>query len=147
MNRTNALAVAVLLSLSYLPTTCFAQEAPYTEGNVWGITLVRVKPGMLDDYLKNLISGWKRENEQAKKEGLVLSYKVISTSAANKEDWDLMLVVEFKNMAALDEADAKFRGIATKLLGTEEELKKGVHARAEVREIIGDKLGRELILK
>ncbi len=146
MNRTNALAVAVLLSLSYLPTTCLAQEAPYTEGGVWNITLVKVKPGMLDDYLKNLIGEWKKENEQAKKEGLVLSYKVISAAAANKEDWNLMLMVEFKNMAALDEADAKFRAIASKL-ATEEELKKGVHSRAEVREIIGDKLGRELILK
>ncbi len=146
MGRRNALAAAVLLSLFCLPTTFFAQEAPYTEGNVWNITLVRVKPGMLDDYLKNLIGQWKKENEQAKKEGLVLSYKVVSAPAANKDDWNLMLVVEFKNMAALDEADAKFRAIASKL-ATEEELKKGVHARAEVREIIGDKLGRELILK
>jgi hypothetical protein len=146
MSRRNALAFAALLSLFCLASTCLAQEAPYTEGNVWGITLVRVKPGMLDDYLKNLIGAWKKENEQAKKEGLVLSYKVIGAPAANKDDWNLMLMVEFKNMAALDEADAKFRAIASKL-ATEEEQKKGVHARAEVREIIGDKLGRELVLK
>lgn len=146
MNWRNALAVAVLLSLFYLPTACFAQEAPYTEGSVWDITFVRVNPGMLDDYLKNLIGEWKKENEQARKEGLVLSYKIVSASAATRDDWNLMLIVEFKNMAALDEADAKFRAIASKR-ATEEELKKGVHARAEVREIIGGKLGRELILK
>jgi hypothetical protein len=146
MNRRNALAVAVLLSLFYLPTICFAQEAPYTQGTIWNITFVRVKAGMLDDYLKNLIGAWKKQNEQAKKEGLILSYKVIEAAAANKDDWDLMLVVEFKNLATLDEADAKFRAIASKL-ATEEEQKKGVHARAEIREIIGGKLGRELILK
>ena len=146
MDRRNALAVAVLLSLFSLASSCLAQEAPYTEGSVWGITLVRVKPGMLDDYLKNLISEWKKENEQAKKEGLILSYKVISAPAANKDDWSLMLMVEFKNMAALDQADARFRAIGSKL-STEEALKKGVQARAEVREIIGNKLGRELILK
>ncbi len=146
MSRRNALAVAVLLPLFCLANNSFAQEAPYTQGSVWGITLVRVKPGMLDDYLKNLIGEWKKENEQAKKEGLVLSYKVISAPAANKDDWNLMLIVEFKNMAALDEADAKFRAIGSKL-STEAELKKGVQARAEIRQIIGDKLGRELILK
>jgi len=146
MNCRNALAVVVLLSLLCLASACFAQEAPYTQGSVWGITLVKVKPGMLDDYLKNLIGAWKKQNEQAKKEGLVLSYKVISAPAANRDDWNLMLMVEYKNMAALDEADAKFRAILPKL-STEEEQKKGVRARAEIREIIGDKLGRELVLK
>ncbi len=146
MNRRNALAVAVLLSLFCLASNSFAQQAPYTQGSVWGITFVKVKPGMLDDYLKNLIGDWKKENEQAKKEGLILSYKVIEAPAANKNDWNLMLIVEFKNMAALDEADAKFRAIGSKL-ATEEQMKKGVQTRAEIREIIGGKLGRELILK
>ncbi len=146
MKLRNALAVAVLLFLFCLASSSFAQEAPYTQGSVWSITLVKVKPGMLDDYLKNLIGLQKKAMEQAKKEGLVLSYKVISASAANKDDWNLMLMTEYKNMAALDEVDAKFRAILPKLV-REEEQKKGVQARAEMREIIGDKLGRELILK
>ena len=146
MKLRNALAVAVLLFLFCLASSSFAQEAPYTQGSVWSITLVKVKPGMLDDYLKNLIGLQKKVTEQAMKEGLVLSYKVIEAPAANRDDWNLMLMVEYKNMAALDEADAKFRAILPKL-AREEEQKKGVQARAEMREIIGDKLGRELILK
>ena len=144
MNRRNALGIAVLVSIFSLASSCLAQEAPYTQGSVWSISLIRVKPGMLDDYLKNLIDLWKKGNEQAKKEGLVLSYKVISAPAANRDDWNLMLMVEFKNMAALDETDAKFRAIGSKLFSQEQQ-KKQVQARAEIREIIGVKLGRELL--
>ncbi len=146
MKPRNAFALVALLSLFCLAGSALAQEAPYTQGTVWNITLVRVKPGMLDDYLKNLIGQWKKENEQAKKDGLILSYKVIEAPAANKDDCNLLLMVEFKNMAALDEADAKFRAIGSKLFSQEQQ-RKEVQARAEIREILGAKLGRELILK
>ena len=139
MNRRNALGIAVLVSIFSLASSCLAQEAPYTQGSVWSITLVKVKPGMLDDYLKNLIGLWKKENEQAKKDGLVLSYKVINAPAANRDDWNLMLMVEFKNMAALDETDAKFRAINLKLFSQEQQ-KKQVQARAEIREITASNL-------
>ena len=146
MNRRNALGIAVLVSIFSLASSSLAQEAPYTEGSVWAISLIRVKTGMFDDYVKTLNDQTKKVYEQAKKEGLVLSYKVISAPAANRDDWNLMLMVEFKNMAALDETDAKFRAINLKLFSQEQQ-KKQVQARAEIREIIGDKLGRELILK
>ena len=35
-------------------TATGASTAPYTEGSVWEITMVHVKPGMGDDYLKGL---------------------------------------------------------------------------------------------
>jgi len=36
-----------------IPASAGAQsDAPYTEGPVWTITMVKAKPGMTDDYLK-----------------------------------------------------------------------------------------------
>jgi hypothetical protein len=136
----------MLLSLLCLASAAFAQEAPYTEGTVWSISFVKVEPGRGDDYIKNLSGMWRRVNGEAIKEGLVLSYKVIGAPAANTSDWDLMLLVEFKNMAALDGAEAKFRAIVNKL-ASEEEVETGVETRAKIREIVGEKLGRELHFK
>ncbi len=58
-----------------------------------------------------------------------------------------MLVVEYKNMAALDEIGEKFQAIVTKIFGSEDQRKAGVVKRSELREILGGKLVRELILK
>ena len=38
-----------------MASLCSAQsDAPYTEGPVWNITMVKAKPGMGDEYLKSL---------------------------------------------------------------------------------------------
>jgi hypothetical protein len=38
--------------------------APYTEGGVWQITMVKTKPGMSDDYLKALAKIFKSTNDE-----------------------------------------------------------------------------------
>ena len=147
MKHLSVLFLAGLLMLICIPVMIIAQPAPYIEGSVWDVELIKVKPGMGDEYLHSLASTWKAENEEAKKQCLILSYKILSGSAANETDWDLMLMVEFKNMASLDNVDEKFRAIETKIFGTEEQMKNLMVKRIEVREIFGDKLLRELILK
>jgi len=147
MKRTNIPFLTVLLLLLCLPAVSIAQELPYKEGTVWAISFVRTKPGLQSDYLKNLAAEWRKVNEEAKKEGLVLSYKILAGDAANKDDWNLMLIVEFKNMAALDGIGEKFQAITAKAVGSEEQQKAGVVKRSEWREILGGKLVRELILK
>ena len=59
---------------------------------------MRVKPGGDEAYIKFLATQWKALNEAGKKDGLVLSYHVIQSAAANKEDWDMMLVTEYKKV-------------------------------------------------
>ena len=96
---TGVLAAALLVSVS-LPARSHSQGLPYTEGSVWSVGFVKTKPGMGKEYLKNLAANWRAMNEAAKKEGLVISYKVLQGAAANPEDWDIMLLIEYKNMAA-----------------------------------------------
>jgi len=147
MKHLSFFCLAGLLLFICLPATSTAQQAPYTEGSVWGITLVRVKSGMGDDYLRSLASAWKTRNEALKKQGLILSYKILSGDAANKDDWDMMLMMEYKNMASFDGFDEKFRAIEAKVVGSEEQLKNIMIKRIDVREIFGSKVMRELILK
>ena len=139
-------AAALLLSLS-LPARSVAQGLPYTEGSVWSIGFVKTVPGMTNDYYKNLADNWMKMNEAAKKEGLVLSYKVLYGPAANTEDWDIMLMIEYKNMAAMDGMAEKMEALSGKLLGSQDTRRVGSVKRNEIREILGGKLVREIILK
>jgi hypothetical protein len=121
--------------------------APYTEGTVWQITMVRTKPGMTDDYLKGLAKTLKAGLEEEKKQGLVVSYKILLGDAATPSDYNIMNMVEFKNMAALDNLREKTDPILMKIVGGEQQLREGAMKRAEIREIVGSKLMREITLK
>jgi hypothetical protein len=147
MKLLSILFAAGLLLLLSLPAQSVAQGLPYTEGSVWSIGFVKTVPGMTNDYYRNLADNWLKMNEAAKKEGLVLSYKVLYGSAANTEDWDIMLMIEYKNMAAMDGMAEKMEALSGKLLGSQDTRRVGAVKRNEIREILGGKLVREIILK
>jgi hypothetical protein len=140
-------ALATLAITAALPMTLRAQGRPYTEGSVWDITMVRTVDGMSDDYLRSLGTTWKRTLDEAKKQGLVLSYRVISTGTSGPDDWDLLLMVEYKNWAAFDGLADKMEPIERKMVGTEDQTRELMTKRLVVRHILGDKTGQELILK
>jgi hypothetical protein len=123
------------------------QPLPYTEGTVWNVTLVKVKPGFSVDYLRGLAGTTKKIYDEAKKQKLVLSYKILSSEAATPGDWDIMLLVEYKNMAALDGLHEKMRAIVLPMLGGEDQARQLQTKRLEIREILGEKVARELIFK
>jgi hypothetical protein len=122
-------------------------DAPYTEGPVWDVTMVKTKAGMQDDYLKALAKIFKATNDEMKKQGLIMDYKILIGSAATQQDFDVLLMTEFKNMATLDNFREKGDPIGDKILGSEETQRQGSIKRMEIREITGDKLMREVTLK
>ena len=127
---------------------CPAQsDAPYTEGPVWQITMVKTKPGMSDDYLKGLAKTFKGSLDEAKKQNLILDYKILIGDNANPQDFDILLMVESKNMAAFDNAREKFDPIANKISGNADQQRATAVKRLEIREIMGAKLMREVTLK
>jgi hypothetical protein len=139
--------VALVLSSLAMPVVLSAQAFPYTEGSVWAMSLSRVKSGYADDYYNDLRASVKRQLDEAKRQGLVLSYKLISTDATNPDDWNMLLMVEYKNMAALDGLRAKMDPIASRTVGTREERRNRAVKRNDMRQVIGTKLGREIILR
>jgi hypothetical protein len=126
---------------------CNAQDKPYKEGTVWSISFIKVKPGMFDTYMRDLAVQRKSMMDEAKKQGLIVSEKMLSGSASGRDDWDLMLMVEYKNWAAFDGLSAKFDAVALKVVGSEEKQVQSMVKRAEVREIIGAKTVQELTFK
>lgn len=149
MNTAKKLQFVTLAALSLgIASLCFAQsDAPYTEGSVWNITMVKAKPGMGDEYLKGLAKTFKGSLDEAKKQDLILDYKILLGNAATPQDFDILLMVESKNMAALDNAREKFDPIARKIVGTTDQQQAMAVKRLDIREIMGSKLMREITLK
>jgi hypothetical protein len=125
----------------------FGQEKPYKEGSVWSVTLIKVKPGMLDTYLRDLGSARKKLMDEAKKQGLFVSDKIFIGSSSNRDDWDLMIMEEYKNWAAFDGLSDKFDALSKKLIGPEEKQVEMMVKRTETREILGEKVLQEITLK
>lgn len=146
MQRTLGIGLAVCLLL--LGATVYAQMVrPTHPGTVWELSFIRVKPGMDSAYNKYLASDWKKEQEALKAEGIVLSYKVVGTEAHTPGDWNLMLMVEFKDLASLEANEAKADALLQKLFGADEKVMQGYKERAEIREVMGTRLAREVILE
>jgi hypothetical protein len=146
MKKSTTLAVAVALFAGW--GLCSAQsDAPYTEGPVWQITMVKTKYGMSDDYLKGLATSFKGTLEEAKKQNLIMDYKILIGDASSPNDFDILLMTESKNMASLDNAREKFDPIEKKITGSADQRRATAVKRMEIREILGDKLMREITLK
>jgi len=121
--------------------------APYTEGAVWDITMVKTKAGMSDDYLKQLAQGLKPIYEEEKKQKLILDYKILIGDAASPHDYDILIMVQYPNMAAFDGLRDKIDPIMTKVMGGEDQQRSTMVKRMDVREILGTKTMREITLK
>jgi hypothetical protein len=141
-----SLASATCFALCSL--TIFAADRSYTNGSVWDITYVQTEPGHFDDYLQNLAENWKIMMDAQKKDGVILSYKIITSSKGNMQDWNLMLMVEMPNFASLDKGPEYYDALMANVLKTsQEKAAADSKERGKLRTIIGNKLGQELILK
>ncbi len=126
----------------------FAQvNRPYHNGTVWNIAFIRMKPGMETAYQNYLAGQWKANQEASKKEGIILSYKVLSVEGHNPGEFNLMLMTEYKDLATMEAGQDKADALAQKMIGPDEKQMQGYKDRSEIREVMGNRLARELVLE
>jgi hypothetical protein len=143
MKKLYGLVVLVLL----LAPALFAQEH-YTEGPIWRVSLIRVKPTQMDAYLTSLRQSSKPFFDEEKKQGLIMDYKVfLKETKNNPEDWDICIAVEYKNHAAMDGLAAKTEAVRDKILGGKAPAQQLSEKRAEIRETVSSDLLQEIYLK
>jgi hypothetical protein len=141
---------ATLVGLLVLvPTAGAAQQSsrPYTEGSVTNVSYIRVKPGRFDDYMAYLAGPYKQFMEAQKKAGIITGWGVYNSPGRDEKDWDIVLTTTFKNMAALDNLDDRTDPIVKQVLGSNEKANEGMVKRGEMRDLVGNRLMRELIIK
>jgi hypothetical protein len=128
-------------------STMRSSMAPYTEGPVWTVTMVKTKTGMSDDYLKSISQTVKPVMEAEKAQKLILDYKILDGDAAGPQDFNILIMVEFANMAAFDGLRDKTEAIVEKIMGSEDQRRAMAVKRLDIREILGVKTMREITLK
>ena len=133
--------------LLLLAPAVLAQEH-YTEGPVWRVSLIRVKPTQMDAYLTSLRQSSKPLLDEQKRQGTIMDYKFfLKETKNNPEDWDLCLAIQYKNHAALDGLAAKAEMLRDKILGGKQPGQQLTEKRAEIREVLSSELLQEIILK
>jgi len=140
-------ALALPAIALYAPAAVQAQDKPWSEGSVWTITMIHVKPGMFDMYMRELLPMRKKINDEAKKQGLVLSSHILSGNSSGRDDFDLMILEEYKNWAAFDGLTAKYDALMKNVVGHEDKQLQVMTKRSEVRDIIGEKVMQEIVTK
>jgi hypothetical protein len=136
-----------LVFLLLLAPAVLAQEH-YTEGPVWRVQLIRVRPTQMDAYLASLRQSTKPFIEEQKKRGNIVDYKVfLKETKHNPEDWDICVAIEYKNHAAMDGLAASAEAVRDKIMGGKQAAQQVNEKRAEIREIISSELLQEIFLK
>jgi hypothetical protein len=145
-NRTLVgLIIALVLTSSVV---AFAQVSrPYRNGSVWNVSFIRMKPGMESAYLSYIATDWKKEQEELKKAGLIVSYKVLTSEPHNPGDFNIMLMTEYKDLATMEANESKEDALAQQVVGDDEKQREGYRKRLEIREVMGGRLAREIVLE
>ena len=135
------------LAASSLSLDTRAQDQrQYTEGPVTLVQEIGVEYGHFAEYIDWLNSTWKPTMEATKKAGIIIDYKVFSSTPPSPDHPDIILWITYKNMAALDRG-VEEEAVAKKVIGSTEVQNKARVARTEYRKVLGTEYIRELILK
>jgi len=138
---------AALLALTTLTTTAYADGRDWNDGPVINVASVRTAYGHFDDYMHYLATTYKKQQEAAKKAGLILSYRVIVVEPRGPQDPDILLVTEFKNWAALDHLGGKIDAVSAEIEGSVEKANQSAAERDKIRSILGSRTEQEALLK
>jgi len=147
-SRTRMLVGSLIVLILTLGVVVVAQvNRPFRNGSVWNVAFIQMKPGMETAYLNYIATDWKRNQEASKKEGLILSYKVLTTEAHGSGDWNIMLMTEYKDMATMEANEAKADNLLQTVVGTDEKQMQGYRDRLQIREVLENRLAREIVLE
>ena len=137
--------VAVLL---LVVASAYGQVHKYfTPGSVWGVTMIRIHSGMDQAYLEYLDTQLKKESDISMKNGFMKSYKILRSQGDDGE-WNMLLLREYDSFASLEKNEEKADEVLRQGTGIDDQKgMQGYMDRSKIREVVGTKFMREVILK
>ncbi|PYS72708.1 MAG: hypothetical protein DMF69_06970 [Acidobacteria bacterium] len=141
------LSSLIVLVLTVSVVVVAQVKRPFSNGSVWSISFIKMKPGMENAYLNYVAGDWKREQEALKKDGQILSYKVITTETHGSSDWNIMLMSEYKDLATMEADEAKADNLLQTVGGNDEKQMQGYRDRLQIREVLDVRTAREIVLE
>src|ERR1044071_194086 len=137
--------VAALLTIA---VSVYGQVHKYfTPGTVWGVTMIRIHPGMDQAYLEYLDTQLKKESDLSIKGGFMKSYKILRAQD-DDSGWNMLILREYASFADLEKNEEKADEMLRQATGIDDQKSmQGYTDRSKIREVMGTKFMREVILK
>ena len=137
--------VSVLLLLA---VSVYGQVHKYfTPGSVWGVSMIRIHPGMDQAYLEYLDTQLKKESDISIKNGFMKSYKILR-SQDDDSGWNMLIMREYDSFASLEKNEEKADEVLRQATGIDDQKgMQGYTDRSKIRDVMGTKFMREVILK
>ena len=147
--KLNKLLIGMVFAIlfTFSVTTSAQVNRPFSNGSVWVVGVIQVKPGMDNAYKNYLATEWKKQQEAMKKEGIILSYMVLQTEMHSGTDWNMLLLSEYKDLAAYEASLAKADSLAQTVVGDDAKQMQGYRDRLQIREVLGNRLARQINLE
>ena len=82
--------------------------------SVWVVTTVKVKANMMEAYLEGLRKTWVPSSQVGKDLGQIEDYKIYISDLPQSGDFNLLLVVKFKNNEMLAPNQARYEAFMAK---------------------------------
>jgi len=148
MKRNLMLIVSLFTLILTLNIVTSAQvKRPFHNGSVWVVAVITMKPGMENAYKNYIASDWKKEQEALKKDGQIISYMVIETEAHGTNDWNMLLMTEYKDLATYEANLTKADNLVQTVIGNDAQQMQGYRDRLQIREVQDVRLSRQIILE
>ena len=144
--RTIAISTAVIGAGIVGALAADKSEHPYALGTVWNVSYIETKPGHFDDYMKYISTVWRLTQENEKKAGRVISYKVLAVSSPRDNEPDLILMVEQPNWAVNDTPLSVIDAATKAVEGSIKASNDAFAARGEIRTLRGGLQAQELLV-
>jgi len=144
--------ILMSLAMAFGSTAAFADLEPWKDYTVsdavWSVTTIKVHSNMMDSYFEGLKQTWVASNEVAKKLGQIEDYRIYRSDLTESGNFNLMLVVKFKNNEMLPPNKARYEAFM-KEWGEERKKKTtdtAQHAYPAMRDITGEYHMREITI-
>ncbi len=142
-----AAAAALALAGSAQAFEVFKDYTPSKE--VWNVTMVRVNPNRIDDYLEGLKQTWWSACEIGKKHGTIMECGIYVDQNAATRDFNMMLVIKQPSAAVGDPNPELYKKFMADLRARLDEAKqdKIVEGYEQLRDFWGEKSMRRIDFK
>jgi hypothetical protein len=116
---------------------------------VWNVTMVKVNPNRIDDYLEGLEQTWLSGCEIGKKQGTVLDCFIYLSDTAANRDFNVLLVLKSPSAATLDPNAEQYKEFMTAMRAqlAEDKQDKLVEGYEELRTFFGEQNFRRVEFK
>ncbi len=117
--------------------------------SVWSVTTVKVKANMVDAYLEGIKKTWVTGSETSKSLGQIEDYKIYVSDLPESGDFNVLLVVKFKNDEMMAPNKARYEAFMAKFGEAQQKATTEIAQRdyPAMRTITGEYRLREVTLK